>query len=723
MSGRFGVLVLSFLLGAPGWSAEPTGFGAMASSPRQPEAAVRVTKWAQAGGWEWVRLTSPPVQSLEVGLCRVIWPGAQPEPAAFSPEIRAMRLGTDPWEIAAAVPSLLLLQDTPTAYEIGNEPDLYFTPDLPDRMALTLKAAWWAIKTQQPDAPVLMPSLAARPGPYARLLAANNLANYTDAWNVHLYGWAHDFGPSLAEHRRFLEKVTGARRPVWVTEIGFAEFPEVPPPAPEFLLARQRAFFERVTVAAPFAGLAQQWAFILGPRLIQGLDYGLNEPDGTARPALEALVRLTRELPAWRPAFELKRRADGAVVGQVLARRALERGEEATWLVLLMSPHRRADFALPEIPGLSARDQPRAAPETSWFEFHLRFPPGYGPVRWGIDGAEGVIAGETLKFTASAATNLFLRTPARRFEVEDCDWIPVRAPERRRRPDRPRPSPVVISFAFPTHSVRPDKEAVAYRYPDQESLRLVVRGDNFGAEPMNGTWRLQLPPGWRTTGKRRGWMQVPAGGSARQEVVLSPPTGVASSARQLLTVEWVGDPGYNDRAAVWLASEPDSSAFTEIQPWPADWQPTEAETRWERADLPGEVIRFRLMELRPGATTGLILPLPAGLRLHANDVLRISVRAADEASSFRRRLDLITPGRHVFRHGDDWVVDTEWQTLELRVGDFTPAFWSRADPTARTGPAEARYLRLGLFGLTPGGTIELGPVTISSSPKRRMQDR
>lgn len=695
----------------------------MVLSPSQPEAAARVREWVEAGDWEWVRLQSPPVQPLGAGLCRVIWPGAKSEPTGFSPEIRTMRLGTNPWEIAEAAQSLLLSPDAPTAYEIGNEPDLYFTPDLPDRMALTLKAAWWGIKTRQPDAPVLMPSLAARPGPYATLLAANNLANYTDAWNLHLYGWAPDFGTSITEHRCFLERVTGTRRPIWVTEIGFAEFPELPPPAPEFLLARQRAFFERVTLAAPFAGLAQQWAFVLGPRLIQGQDYGLNEPDWAPRPALEALVRLTRELPAWRPAFELRHRAEGAVVGQVLARRDLKPGEEATWLVLLMSPYRRADFALPNVPGLSPRDQPRVAPETSLFELRLRFPSGYGPVRWGLEGTEGIVTAETLNFTASAATNLFLRTPARRFEVEGCDWIPVRASERRRRGGRPRPSPVVISLAFPTNSVRPDKEAVAYRYPDGQSLRLVVRGDNFGSEPADGIWYLKLPPGWRIAGKHRGWMQVPAGGSARQEVVLSPPPGVASSVRQRLTLEWIGDQGQGDRAAVWLASEPVSSEFTKVQPWPADWQPTEAETRWERTDQPGDISRFRLIELRPGATTGLLLPLPAALRLRPDDVLRIPVRAADEESYFRRRLDLITPDRRVFRHGDDWLVGPEWQTLELRVGDFTPAFWSRADPAARTGPAEARYLRLGLFGLVPGGTVELGPVTILSSPKRKTKDR
>jgi len=665
----------------------------------------------------------PVPTNLGSSLCRVIWPASRFEPSAFAAEIPTARLHPDPWVVFQAARGALLTNAVPLAYEIGNEPDLYFTPDLPDRMALTLKAAWWAIKSVQPKSRVLMPSLAARPGPYAEMLLANRVASYTDAWNLHLYGWAQDFSEGVAEHRQFLTRTTGKRLPLWVTEIGFAEFPAVPPPIPDVLLARQRAFFERVTVSAPFDAIAQQWAFVLGPQLEQGQDYGLNNADGSPRPALEALLELSRWLRQGRPVFEVRRRSDSAVVGYVFARESPESVDSRSWGTLLVSPHRRADFSLPEVPGGSSEQQPEAAPETSLWEAHLEFPHGYGPVRLGLNGEWGETAVNRLKFVASAATNLFLYTPPRPFSVAGCDWVPV-SPSVRSRAERseriPAPGPVVISFAFETNQVRADKASVAYRYAPRKALRLVVRGDNFGVEAVNGHWHVRLPAGWRVTeGELQGWMQVPAGGTARRELKVHPRDSASFAERQKLVVRWSGDDGHDDQAAGWLAPQGDENAPFAGEELSGDWQPTEAEAIWQRTELPGGGARWQLRELRPGVTTGLLLTLPGSIRLRPDDVLRFRLRAADADSHFRRRLDLITVKRQVFRLGDDWPVGEAWQTVEMRVGDFTPAFWSRTDSTRRNGPAAARYFRVGLFGVAPGATVELGPLELRRARSSR----
>jgi hypothetical protein len=103
-------------------------------------------------------------------------------------------------------------------------------------------------------------------------------------------------------------------------------------------------------------------------------------------------------------------------------------------------------------------------------------------------------------------------------------------------------------------------------------------------------------------------------------------------------------------------------------------------------------------------------PLPDSVRLRPDDVLRIRLRAANPESHFRRRIELVSPDRQVFRWGDDWSVGEEVQVIEGRVGDFTPAFWSRANPRRQTGAESSQYLRIGLFGLPPGAVVELGPV-------------
>ena len=678
-------------------------FGAMLLQPRREPEVRETIEWVQTGGWDWIRVMAPPSTNLGAGLGRVLWPAARFEPAAFSPEISTARLAEDPWKVYDAARSSVLPQPVPRAYEIGNEPDIYFTPDLPDQMALTLKAAWWGIKSVQPDSAVLMPSLAARPGPYAELLARNRVGEFTDGWNLHLYGWAQDFPAAVQEHRSFWKKASGRTLPVWVTELGFAEFPELPAPIPEVLLARQQAFFERTTVAAAFSGIDRQWAFVLGPRLEQGQDYGLSSADGSPRPALESYLRLTRELSRWQPAFELRQRVDQATVGYVLEPKA---NPGAEWWVLLVSPHRRADISLPEIPGRPAHRQPQPAPEASWFEFELRFPDEARPVRLGWYGEQGIHPHAELRFTASAATNLFLRLPARRFSVAGCDWVPVR-PVHVSDPPPTTPSPVALSFRFSSH-VRPDKSAVAYRYRVGEPLPLTLRADNFGPEARNGRWRIALPAGWRAT-ERSGEWQVPAGGAAQRQIQLHPPPA-PRELRGLFRLEWRDERGQHDTAAGWLAPDSDIPADATLQTIPGRWSPTESDTVWQTEETSDGGVRMTLVNLRPGVTTGLWFPLPDSVRLRPDDVLRIRLRAATPESHFRRRVELVSPDRQVFRWGDDWSVDEEVQMIEGRVGDFTPAFWSRANPRRQTGPESAQYLRIGLFGLRPGAVVELGPV-------------
>jgi hypothetical protein len=487
--------------------------------------------------------------------------------------------------------------------------------------------------------------------------------------------------------------------------------PELVGPTPAVLLERQRAFFERVTFAAPFSGISRQLAFILGAYTEQGHDYGLYESGGAPRPALEALARLTREMTQWTPRYELRRRSSGERIGWVLGPIDPSREQAQGWWTLLFSPHRRSDFALPRVEGLPEADQPAPAPETSLDELVLRFPSGYGAVRLGLDGEHGETFPRELRFTASAATNLFLRTPARRFEVADGEWIPVRSRRMGTQPRNTEPSRVLVSWAWNGDAFRVDKAAVAYRYRRGEHLLLSVRLDNLGSEPIDGRWSIRLPAGWRAEASELGgaW-QVPGGGTSWRPVILRPDPEAGPESRGFLEVRWRGRDGRMDRAVLAVAPEPSDDDDLPVVAWPAQWQALEPGTVWQEEASPDGGVRLRLESLRPGVTPGLLLTVPASVTLRPDDVLRLRVRSGLPEHAFRRRVELVSVDRQVFRLGDDLLVGNGWETWDLRVGDFTPAFWSRADPSRRSGPEDARYVRLGLFGLEAGGVVELGPL-------------
>jgi hypothetical protein len=170
------------------------------------------------------------------------------------------------------------------AWEMVGEPDTFYCQDLPDRVAAYQKAVYLGLKdgsaegasmvngqwslaaehsprvgggafplnSQLPPSPHGLPAavstvaLAPRPaasgslnlplvlsgafgfppGPWAELAGANGLYDYTDAINVHHYGFARDFADVVASHRAMAARWRkGPSLPVWVTEAGLNNIP------------------------------------------------------------------------------------------------------------------------------------------------------------------------------------------------------------------------------------------------------------------------------------------------------------------------------------------------------------------------------------------------------------------------------------------------------------------------------------------------------------------
>lgn len=675
----------------------------------------------ERAGLRWLRAgpTNPGSLSRSV----IAWPGAHVERPDHAPELVGMRLHTNLWETYWQARTNTLTRFGPVAaFEIGNEPELHFTPDLPDRMAATLKAAWWGLKAASPDTLVLMPSLAAPPGPYAELLADNGMGRFTDAWNLHFYGWAHDFADVVAAHRRFLARRGWERLPLWVTEYGFAAFEAGLPDYEPRFLARQRTFFEQATLTGEAAGVDQLWAFCLDPYIGSGLDYGLFGPGYGERPAGRAFLEMARRLQHARLVYRLRLQGSGETVGLVLEEleasaadghvsTPLNHREPARWWTLLFTPYRRADFALPQPPAGPFAQIPEPVPMLTHHDFQLRFPAGFGPVRLGLFGEHGEWTEPALGFTATAETNLHLFTPPRPFEVAGCAWEEIKPqPVRsgRTQPVKPAASPVVVTVLPHGPGVSADKSSLAYRHGVALPLRFTVTLHNFSETAHAGSWRLRLPDGWRPVAGRptRGKVTLPPLGEARFDVAAWPPAAARSQQRTAVHAEWRGANRNSDTAVVWLAAA--GAAVGQVTELPDAWEPLATETmEWIRQPV-GQGTRFRLARLSEGTAPGLILPLPGDLALAPDDVLRIHLALPEAARIGRRRVELITAGREVFRHGEDLPLVPTGEVIECRVGDFTPAFWSRAGAGL---PAAARYLRLGLFGLGEGDEIELGPVT------------
>jgi hypothetical protein len=122
------------------------------------------------------------------------------------------------------------------AYELSNEPDVGYFPEMHDRYAAHAKAMYLGLKVGARDAgldvPVLNGALALTPGPWLERAARCGVLDYADAWNVHYYGHADGLTPALnsfAESFRELPKTAwykasacapASDRPIWVTEYG-----------------------------------------------------------------------------------------------------------------------------------------------------------------------------------------------------------------------------------------------------------------------------------------------------------------------------------------------------------------------------------------------------------------------------------------------------------------------------------------------------------------------
>ena len=197
--------------------------------------------------------------------------------------------------------------DTVEDWEFFNEPDIGFTSEPVWDYAAAMKAAYLGFKASAPQRPFLLGGLCQSvSGVYASGIFDNDGASYFDVFNYHTYEALSSYSPLADAIRAVLDKAGAAGRPIWFTECGTNhEGPaarqsvrkgfKAHSPEQEIVAAE---FFPKSQIALQMAGVARNYAFILGAYSERdgAKDWGLLRRDGTVKPAYAALSTIAHEL-------------------------------------------------------------------------------------------------------------------------------------------------------------------------------------------------------------------------------------------------------------------------------------------------------------------------------------------------------------------------------------------------------------------------------------------
>jgi len=107
------------------------------------------------------------------------------------------------------------------AWEVWNEPDISaFSDELGDSYSALLKAMYLGFKSADPDLPILTCSFAMEPGKFAETIFQNDVVNYFDIYNYHIYDdWKRHTVKAL-KHLDLMKRYKVGNKPIWLTEAG-----------------------------------------------------------------------------------------------------------------------------------------------------------------------------------------------------------------------------------------------------------------------------------------------------------------------------------------------------------------------------------------------------------------------------------------------------------------------------------------------------------------------
>jgi len=542
------------------------------------------------------------------------------------------------------------------AWEVWNEPDIGFWPDLSDRYVGLFEAAALGLRDGNPRALVLPGSLCAGVSPFARAFWQSNVGPYFDVFNWHLYASPVAYPPMLAAHRQLLRRLQLDDRPAWLTEAGIRLMGSEGADKRLLSAADQHSqcrFVPPSVVLSLAAGNEKHFFFVLPDYLENGVQFGALRPDLTPYPSFLALsaaanlVGVSEYLGEY-PAAPAQAHLFGTPRGTVLVAWA---DQEVT----LTIPTDQPQVALADIFGAQ-----RALPASS----------GAVKVKVGPEAIYLVGVGEKVKQALRPAQFL-------------APWA-----------GRRRPSRVVVSG----HADLPtDKRANCYLLATAgEPFPYTVEVYNFHEqEAAAGTLELQLPAGWKVD-RVPGPVQVAPMGRKTVTFQLTP---ARSHYRQRPVVVHPHFPGEEAGLAV-SYFQFDPAALVPVRRQGLDWLGAE---RWRPEAAPGGTVtvtaepgslRFEARFSGPGdrwAYPVLTLDPPVDMSGYDGIAFDLEAEADDPASQVR--LLLVEPG------GAHYLAGTPVRAGKRRVvlpfDDFKHLDFLGADPNETLDRDRIGRLKLG----------------------------
>ena len=197
-----------------------------------------------------------------------------------------------------------------SAWEFWNEPELPgFCTDPAWEFAAASKAAYLGFKAGDSAVPVTNASFCVTPPKtdlFAQELLRNDLGEYFDIFNFHVYGSLKTYSENVEEWKRILRQHGILDIPFWVTENGTRMEGDA---TEESGVGSNRAhshiqemihaeFVVKAQILLQSLGVARDFTFVLPPYNEQGglKDWGVLRRDFSAKPAFAAFATLTDQL-------------------------------------------------------------------------------------------------------------------------------------------------------------------------------------------------------------------------------------------------------------------------------------------------------------------------------------------------------------------------------------------------------------------------------------------
>jgi hypothetical protein len=178
------------------------------------------------------------------------------------------------------------------AWEVWNEPDIFFWPELADRFGGLVKASALGLKEGDPSVRVLQGALCSGVTSFACHLLESSPGAYFDTFNWHIYKDPTDYRAELDGYRGLFKQYGVAYKPSWVSEAGVhlsgTEGPDKRLLNAEDLKSQAR-FVPKSVAESLAAGNEKHFYFVLPDFLERGLQYGALQPDLTPHPSFLAL--------------------------------------------------------------------------------------------------------------------------------------------------------------------------------------------------------------------------------------------------------------------------------------------------------------------------------------------------------------------------------------------------------------------------------------------------